>query len=409
MTSGVLVVATLAWSTRLPDLELEVLESNGPAWSGVEMADATGRRFSCSATASGSSSGSQRAEPKTVGDLLASLEGVCARANHGWWTYEWCHRQSIRQYHQEVASGPREPDWSLGEYTRSVGDESLGLRSLSSVVDIFDAGGQGCDETQRGRASTVRFACCETKSRRRRRPEAAILTSVDETALCEYNLSVCAPSLCAGNATAARLLQRLDGVCLTMPQGWWTFEFCYKKYARQFHVDNDDSRRIEAQFSLGQHQSVDDDDVAVVQGDRPRVELEYADGTECDLTQGLRRATTVRLYCGDDNALVNVFEDRTCHYVFSVHTPALCQHPAFVVKPKARFVKCTSLSDDLQQPWLVDKSAQPAPAPRAPAKGRPPSTTKAKAAARVVQDKDGTLLILDDELLREEEAPHHAT
>ncbi len=33
----------------------------------------------------------------------------------GWWSYEWCHRKVVRQFHRE-ADGSMNPVWSLGEF-----------------------------------------------------------------------------------------------------------------------------------------------------------------------------------------------------------------------------------------------------------------------------------------------------
>ena len=86
--------------------------------------------------------------------------------------------------------------------------------------------------------------------------------------------------------------------------------------------------------------------------------MEYEGGTECDVTDGVaRRGTTTRLVCGDScvtlnsmistrHALVSVVEDRTCHYVLSVTTPALCKHEAFIQNEQSRTVKCAALPDE---------------------------------------------------------------
>lgn len=86
--------------------------------------------------------------------------------------------------------------------------------------------------------------------------------------------------------------------------------------------------------------------------DKARVEVEYERGTPCDIGEDddsgekRRRGTTARLVCGDTNALVSVVEDRTCHYVFTVTTPALCKHAAFATAPNTRPVTCEAAPDD---------------------------------------------------------------
>ena len=249
-------VATRAGLLELGgQLGLELLEREGAEspWAGVNMRDADGKAFVCR-------SGSPAARepepgPKTLSEALGQLDGSCAYLNQGWWTYEWCHRRHVRQFHLEAQA--RSPEWSLGDYTRTELEDddggaassvdAAGSEALSRAVDVFDVGGQRCDETGTGRSSTVHFRCCDgpkpgkaTKGKRKRAAGAeAFITSVDEVALCSYAFAVCSPSLCSPsspNATASLLLKALEGVCLQRHEGWWSFEFCYKKGARQFHA-----------------------------------------------------------------------------------------------------------------------------------------------------------------------------
>ena len=250
-------VATRAGLLELGgQLGLELLEREGAAespWAGISMRDADGKAFVCR-------SGSPAARepepgPTTLAEALGQLDGSCAYLNQGWWTYEWCHRRHVRQFHLEAQA--RSPEWSLGDYTRTELEDddggaassvdAAGSEALSRAVDVFDVGGQRCDETGTGRSSTVHFRCCDgpkpgkaTKGKRKRAAGAeAFITSVDEVALCSYAFAVCSPSLCSPsspNATASLLLKALEGVCLQRHEGWWSFEFCYKKGARQFHA-----------------------------------------------------------------------------------------------------------------------------------------------------------------------------
>ena len=434
----------------LPPLEL--LVSNGESWlAPIKLRDASGAAFECSTP---SEETRPPPPPEDASSLLARLEGRCARLALGWWTYEWCHRRHVRQFHAE-ASGAQAPDWSLGGFARTearrestssarASSREDAARELGRVTDVFDVGGQHCDETGAGRSSRVHFRCCdETRSasgaesasagarRRRRRlrqvpptPERraglssseVFLSSVDETAMCQYNVSICSRALCVdaafkpSNVTVTSLLEPLAGVCMHRHEGWWSFEFCYKKGARQFHLEATDgadggkaTARVGAEFSLGERlerpgrstdggdestlassssrattarddrrddspprddddssakvthriiQEEEEEEILVRSGvsggggndERACVEVEFEGGSECDILadDGLPRfrATTARLVCGDANALVSVVEDRTCHYLFTVTTPALCQHRAFATTPNARTVEC---------------------------------------------------------------------
>lgn len=85
------------------------------------------------------------------------------------------------------------------------------------------------------------------------------------------------------------------------------------------------------EFSLGKRVSgsagrdPDDDLLLVTDDGEPRIELEYEQGTDCDIADATlaQRATTVRILCGDEEALASVVEDRICHYIFTVRTCVL--------------------------------------------------------------------------------------
>ena len=129
------------------------------------------------------------------------------------------------------------------------------------------------------------------------------------------------------------------------------------------NADGKKVAHVAAEFSLGdaapslkkKNASPPDDDALIIRAetdgwDKARVEVEYDGGTTCDIDEDTagnrrRRATTARLICGDTNALVSVVEDRTCHYVFTVTTPALCKHAAFITAPNARPVTCERVDD----------------------------------------------------------------
>ena len=39
-----------------------------------------------------------------------------------------------------------------------------------------------------------------------------------------------------GDKRPSELLEALDGVCFYRVEDWWTYELCYKKAVRQFHM-----------------------------------------------------------------------------------------------------------------------------------------------------------------------------
>lgn len=123
---------------------------------------------------------------KLVQDIERTLGGKCMVINTGWWTFQYCHRKEIRQYHREE-DGRRGNDWSLGRFEERARNGS----------HIF-VNGQRCDETSAGRHSEVRFERCERHRERSPAAEQAVLDgerayvhSIQEPGLCAYVFTIC--------------------------------------------------------------------------------------------------------------------------------------------------------------------------------------------------------------------------
>lgn len=104
--------------------------------------------------------------------FMRTLRGLCLPLHRGWWSYEWCSRKEIRQYHLENVGGKknRNPDWSLGIYESSRverygGDHQNKSASILKIIDTFNHG-QHCDETNSGRRSEVHMQCCADSEER---------------------------------------------------------------------------------------------------------------------------------------------------------------------------------------------------------------------------------------------------
>ena len=63
--------------------------------------------------------------------------------------------------------------------------------------------------------------------------------------------------------------------------------------------------------------------------------LEFTEGTPCDIVSGLVRSSTIEVACGAKDGIVDILEDRTCHYLVRVQSVALCNHKAFVAEEEA--------------------------------------------------------------------------
>ncbi|KAJ1937605.1 Protein OS-9, partial [Kickxella alabastrina] len=152
--------------------------------------------------------------------LLGSLESQCISLTVGFWTYEYCHDQHVRQFHQETDSSGtihvleyllgdhrhRRPFTDLvsngAEAAPSVGERRLGEEQqvggqLTKVIRIGRkrfltqvwGGGTLCDITGKPRQVEVQFHCDPNGPER--------ISLADEVAVCRYVLMVNTPRLCA--------------------------------------------------------------------------------------------------------------------------------------------------------------------------------------------------------------------
>lgn len=95
-------------------------------------------------------------------ELLSSkLDHMCSAMTVDYWTYEWCHRRGLSQYHMVPTknTAERHPEWSLGKHVsssvvRERGDDGNMSAAIVRLVDQFE-GGQWCDEIDGPRSSEV--------------------------------------------------------------------------------------------------------------------------------------------------------------------------------------------------------------------------------------------------------------
>jgi len=361
---------------------LEVLEDElaNPTPLEVAVTNHEGTRFTCEVPGSGGaeeeSEVADSEPPRGPEALLEALEDYCDTMAMGWWTYEWCHRKHIRQFHVDHVQGHVDPNWSLGNYVRTVTTNSTS--GHVSLADHFE-GGQHCDETGGGRNTRVEFQCCshdasaqqgkKRRTRKNRSDSLALLTSIEEPDVCSYEVVICTPLVCgqgSENVTAFSLLEPLRRSCLVRHEGWWTYEFCYGRQIRQFHLIADGGNHpgasgggseVQTEYILGKAdkaatKAAQDGTLDETQFLKPpspeadiyaphTLELEMGDGTLCELT-GRPRATTVEFACGQTDAIQSVNEVHTCHYKVVISTQKLCKHPSFVQgSPPTRTLTCS--------------------------------------------------------------------
>ncbi|DBA02388.1 TPA: hypothetical protein N0F65_007207 [Lagenidium giganteum] len=129
-----------------------------------------------------------------------AMDGKCVTTPTGWWTYEVCYKQEVRQYHEQ-SDGTRPSDWSMGVYvpTDQIKTDSMTTAELAemanNVVQFFE-GGQHCDENGAKRSTRVTYTCCDSN------PSTVMVEDIDEPQLCTYRIRVCIPGLCKAKAKA---------------------------------------------------------------------------------------------------------------------------------------------------------------------------------------------------------------
>lgn len=295
--------------------------------------------------------------------------------------------------------------------------------------------GDTCDQAGRTARTVVTMFCCTPAETRRLNKRSTFISGIPTTypiaAIvdvwqkdpCNYEMYICTPLLCretdvdeydetlgllreqheqhrkdeeakqaamsrAGVANASllsvsQILEKtIGGSCLySNKDGWWTYEYCHKKYIRQFNgVEKSKPGSInlqdDSQFILGFYDKEMDEMVTsdewkyVVNvtdglghvlhhastqrgGNGAFFEMEYTDGEMCilehatddDTFDAIVRASSIRYSCGTAFSLT-VREDSTCHYVVEVTVPALCDHPLFKAAiKKKRVIKCLRIDE----------------------------------------------------------------
>jgi hypothetical protein len=156
--------------------------------------------------------------------LDKTLRKTCLQTNAGWWTYEFCHKQYVRQFHEAAATRRNqatgamvtskviETEHSLGKYDPdkydSIPDEeeyklvvnATDQQGTSAYLEVEYTGGDVCEHpdvtesaivagTAGGsmveRAATVRYSCGSQFD-----------VSVNEDSTCHYIVQVTVPDLC---------------------------------------------------------------------------------------------------------------------------------------------------------------------------------------------------------------------
>ncbi|KAK9482313.1 glucosidase II beta subunit-like protein-domain-containing protein [Lipomyces starkeyi] len=148
-------------------------------------------------------------------DLLEPLNGTCLYYMAGWWTYSFCHKVEVKQFHQlapqkGVTLYPPKEDPSesyvLGRVTRQKGSEESGEEEGDSAQSSFGeektvqsagemrylvqkiGGGSICDLTGRERQIEIQFHCNQNSHDK--------IAWIKEVTTCRYLMVIHTPRLC---------------------------------------------------------------------------------------------------------------------------------------------------------------------------------------------------------------------
>ncbi|GAB5364688.1 hypothetical protein AAMO2058_000991100 [Amorphochlora amoebiformis] len=142
-----------------------------------------------------------------VPKLLKPLKQHCIYMNQGWWNYELCYGEHVRQFHMETINTAGVKDKATGtkktqSQTVTTVEFFLGKKTTNSTIRIHKgetpsasyasqeySGGTTCDLTGKLRKVEVRYICDADIGKSR-------ILSIQETSTCEYVMLVSTPLIC---------------------------------------------------------------------------------------------------------------------------------------------------------------------------------------------------------------------
>ncbi|ORZ38922.1 hypothetical protein BCR44DRAFT_1483191 [Catenaria anguillulae PL171] len=139
-----------------------------------------------------------RTQEQVIADAMRLLKPLakqpCLSIEQGWWRYDYCHERRVSQIHEFGEKVPP-AKYVLGQYARGEDKPELHVKAGKRYVSVRYRGGDVCDETGRPRTVEIQYHCSESATTDR-------LSLVQETALCNYHVTLFSPRLCADPAMA---------------------------------------------------------------------------------------------------------------------------------------------------------------------------------------------------------------
>uniref|UniRef100_A0A1D1XVU6 Protein OS-9 homolog n=2 Tax=Anthurium amnicola TaxID=1678845 RepID=A0A1D1XVU6_9ARAE len=160
--------------------------------------------------------------------------------------------------------------------------------------------------------------------------------------------------------TPDELMEVLKDRCLYRLEGWWSYELCYQRQLRQFHLEDD---KVTQEFVLGEFDpeatiafNRNHSDISMLKDPRYKDASQryhahlFKNGTHCDLTNQPREAE-IRFVCSESSVMISsIKEVSTCKYAVIVQCPLICKHPMFQQeRPTSHTIHCNESPQEKQE------------------------------------------------------------
>ncbi|EEB05515.1 sensor for misfolded ER glycoproteins Yos9 [Schizosaccharomyces japonicus yFS275] len=124
---------------------------------------------------------------------IRTLGGVCLLDPNGYWTYEYCHDTSIRQFHYEDDKQAAQNYYDLGIAPvierSSIGAWTVRKSGTKRSLQIEWINGTKCDLTGKPRQTLVQYECVDDG-------DAPRIAWYTELSTCSYSMTIHVPALC---------------------------------------------------------------------------------------------------------------------------------------------------------------------------------------------------------------------
>jgi hypothetical protein len=181
-----------------------------------------------------------RNEKKSIESYISLLTGICTQFHNGWWSYEWCFGEKIKQFHVDIDDTSLQvvakmtSITKLGEFRQRIIESNeetnkrlesqksleshdklvdqmmtplLGKKKAMGIVIDHHINGDECDKIGTRRSTKVEYRCCSPDEMQKLKPfvllhgvpvlsDIAGIVNIFEPSTCHYHALICTPLLC---------------------------------------------------------------------------------------------------------------------------------------------------------------------------------------------------------------------